>query len=267
MNTGITQASISISPSISGNYAWSGGNQVLTLTPTVPLTYGVTYTVTMSTSAVSSGNIQSSTPTIASFTAGSPVTTPAVYAFGVESQPGCPTTLAGATGSAAGGNWLLAASCYWSILVPMLTPSSYQFTGGDNGTGLSGSTNACADQTTDNFRIIFNTYMDTNATQAAVSLKRLSPPLTSIALASSVWTDCQLVSPYGCRVLTLSYAEQEASCNGNLFGNISTGGDFNLLKTTPAVANYPLYQITVSSSAKDTNGVFMTPFNFSLIGQ
>ncbi len=57
MNTGITQASISISPSISGNYAWSGGNQVLTLTPTVQLTYGVTYTVTISTSAKTSSNI------------------------------------------------------------------------------------------------------------------------------------------------------------------------------------------------------------------
>ncbi len=270
MDTATTQNAIGFSPSLTGSYIWSNGNATLTFTPSTKLTYGATYTVLVGSTAKSANNITVVSAISSTFTAGNLITTPAVQAFGLASQgTSCGTTAPGVGNASppASPASLTTTTCFWDDTLAMLTPSSYQFSGGDTGTGLLGSSNDCADQTSDNFRIFFNTYMDTNTTLAATSLKRLSPPLTSIALGTAAWTDCQTAAPFGCKVLTLSYAEQEASCNGNQFGTIATGGDFNLLKTTPAVANYPLYQISVSSSAKDVNGVFISPFTFSMIGQ
>ena len=270
MDTASTQNAIGFSPSLSGSYVWSNGNATLTFTPSVKLTYGTTYTALVGAAAKSANNVAILSAISSTFTAGNLITTPTVQAFGLASQgTSCGTTAPGVGNAAppASPASLTTTTCFWDDTLAILTPSSYQFSGGDTGTGFLGSTNDCADQSTDNFRIFFNTYMDTNITLAATSLKRLSPPLTSIALGTASWTDCQASAPFGCKVLTLSYAEQEASCNGNQFGTIATGGDFNLLKTTPAVANYPLYQISVSSSAKDVNGLFMTPFTFNMIGQ
>ncbi len=272
MDTATTQNATGFSPSLTGAYVWSNGNQTLTFTPSTKLSYGTTYTVAIGAGAKSAINISVNSAISSTFTAGNLITTPQVQAFGVATQTALCSSFPGTGFSTTSDpqpfTWSSPLQkCFWDNTQPVLTASTYQFTGGDTGTGFAGSSNDCADQASDNFVIIFNTYMDTNATLAATSLKRLSPPLTSIALASATWTDCQSVAPFGCRILTVAYAEQEASCNGNQFGNIATGGDFNLLKTTPAVANYPLYQLSVGSAAKDVNGVFISSFSFSMIGQ
>jgi len=46
VNTAQTEAACSISPSTAGTFAWSGGNTILTFTPTSALSSGTTYTVT-----------------------------------------------------------------------------------------------------------------------------------------------------------------------------------------------------------------------------
>jgi hypothetical protein len=266
MNPTLTQQAVSFSPNIPGTFLWSGGNQILTFTANSLLDYGVQYSLILNQSAITASNVNLANTVVLQFVAGEIILTPRVQAFGVASQTGCPTTAPG-IGSPTGGNWTLATSCYWQDTLAVLSPGNYIFRAGDNGTGLTGSSNACADVDTDNFRIIFNSYMDINSTISAISLKRLSPPLTTIALASWQWTDCAGTFPFGCRVVTLSFAEQEASCNGSLFGNATTGGDFNLLRTDNAPANLPYYQISVSNSAKTANGVFLTPFNFTMEGK
>ncbi|HNM05740.1 MAG TPA: hypothetical protein PKK05_22685, partial [Leptospiraceae bacterium] len=101
-----------------------------------------------------------------------------------------------------------------------------------------------------------------------VRLDRVSPPFTTIRLASWEWTDCQASYPFGCRVLTLIYSEQEASCNGALFGNGTTGGDFNLMRTDNMPAGVPVYTLTVGSGARDANGISIgTDFRFSMEGK
>ncbi|MCB1156691.1 MAG: Ig-like domain-containing protein [Leptospiraceae bacterium] len=261
MNPTVTENAIGINPSISGAKVWSSGNTVLTLSSDSKLSYGTRYDTSLGTAAKSLQNVSQGSSLSKSFIAGAKITTPAVQAVGVASQ-GCGSTFPG-VGSTVTRDWT-AGSCYWDNSLGLLSPSSYLFQGGDTGNGSSGSTTDCADVNTDNFRIIFNTYMDLNTTIAAVSLKRLSPPYTTILLASYVWSDCQATYPYGCRVLELVYAEQEASCNGTLFG---TSGDFNLYKTSDAIAGYPLYQLSVSAAAKDVNGLSLSPsFYFTMEG-
>ncbi|MDX1957394.1 MAG: Ig-like domain-containing protein, partial [Leptospiraceae bacterium] len=260
-----TQSALTISPSISGTFAWTVGNTVLTFTPDSKLNYGTRYTVTLGALAKTSNGIPVSSSTSTSFVVGSVITSPAVQAFGVSSQ-GCSATFPG-IGSAIGANWA-SPTCYWDSSLAIQTPSFYTFRAGDTGSGSTGSPLSCADANTDNFKIIFNSYMDLNSTVNAVRLRRLSPPTTSIQLASWQWTDCQGTFPFGCRVLTVVFAEQEASCNGTLFGNAATGGDFNLLRTDNMPVGSPFYLLSVDTTAKDTSGVSLpSTFNFSMEGK
>ncbi|WP_411821935.1 Ig-like domain-containing protein [Leptospira sp. 'Mane'] len=263
MNQVQTQSNIGFSPSFTGTFVWSPDNLTLTFTPDAKLNYGVRYTISIGQNAVTTDRITVEAPSSYSFVAGGAVSSaPTVQAVGVASQ-GCATSFPG-TGSASGGNWS-AGSCYWDNTLPVLSPGSYTFRGGDDGNGNTNLTAACGDVNTDNFRLIFSNYMDLNSAINAVRLRRLSPPSTIVQLSSWTWGDCQAAFPYGCRVLNLSFAEQEASCNGSLFGNAVTGGDFNLLKSDTTPTGFPYYMITVDTSARDVNNLpFSSNFNFTM---
>lgn len=185
------------------------------------------------------------------FLVGPDLSDPEVIGFGLESQNcGLGTQ---EIGSVTGARWD-SNFCFWSRGLPILSPNFYQFRGGDDGTGISGSTLACADVNTDNFRIFFNQYMDTTSVIGASRLSKISPPSTNIRLSTWVWTNCQTTYPFGCRELTYSYAESEASCNGTLFGNIATGGDFNLSASASSPNFYPYYEFRLEPEAKSISG-------------
>ncbi|TGL25525.1 Ig-like protein [Leptospira yanagawae] len=194
---------------------------------------------------------KSSEPIRLDFFVGEGVTDPFVIGFGLESQ-NCGIGIQ-ELGSGSHSRWD-ASTCFWSTGLPILTPESYYFRGGDDGTGDSGETGACADVNTDNFRIFFNQYMDTTSVISASKLTKISPPSSNIRLSSWVWSHCQTQSPYGCRQLTYSFAESEASCNGSLFGNNGTGGDFNLTNSSSSPNLYPFYEFRLDSDAKSSFG-------------
>ena len=169
---------------------------------------------------------------------------PVVQAIGLESQ-GCSSSYPG-VGSVTGGDWN-SGVCFWDNSLPVLQPIKYLFRGGDNGGGSLGSSIACVDSKTDNFKIIFSEYMNPSTAQA-FRLKRNSPPASNILLSSWEWLDCNTSSGFGCRVIILRFSEMEASCNGNLFGNSSTAGDFNLQRTDNAPVGYPTYTLIMDSN-------------------
>lgn len=263
MNTSVTQSSLQVVPPISGNRVWSNNNQTLTIQPDSKLNFGTRYSITVTTQALSAENIPFSNLASHNFVAGGLLDeAPFVQAIGVSSQ-GCANSFPG-TGSPSGGDWTMG-SCFWDNSLPVLSPSAYHFRAGDQGTGSSGgppySPLSCLDVNTDNFKIIFSNYMDLNSTVNAVRLNRISPPVTIIQLATWNWTDCQAVAPYGCRVLTVVYAEQESSCNGLLFGNANHGGDFNLMQSDNMPNGIPFYTLRVDTSARDVNNISL-PSNF-----
>lgn len=264
MNQIQTLASFSTSPMLTGTFSWSTDSRSLTFVPDAKLNYGTRYTVTIGTGAVSADRVSVESAYSYSFTAGGPVNdAPTVQAIGVATQ-GCASSLPG-TGNALGGNWQ-SSHCFWDQSLPMLSASSYQFRAGDLGNGIVGSSASCTDTGSDNFRIIFSHYMDLNQTVNAIRLRRLSPPSTITQLASWDWEDCQISYPYGCRVINLIFSELEASCNGSSsFGNASTMGDFNLLRSDNTQAGYPFYMITVDTTAKNVLQVpLSSPFHFSM---
>ncbi|TGK12902.1 hypothetical protein EHO60_03240 [Leptospira fletcheri] len=278
-----TQNAISFSPSLSGQFTWSGGNQTLTFVTDSTLGFGTRYTIAIGTSALTANLIPFPQTTTASFVAVGLNPSPAVQAIGLVSQVGSPGCAGSGTypgtGSSTGGNWSLG-YCWWDSSLSVLSPSSYQFRGGDDGQGTSTS---CLDQTTDDFRIVFNNYMSSGTTIPAVSLSRISGTSTVIRLASWTWRDCQAAYPYGCRVLDLVFSELEASCGGNAaFGssgdyNLTNANfDFTVTPVAPATAfpsitpspNGPVYTLSVSNSATDVNGrALNSPFSFSFISQ
>ncbi|MDF3821462.1 Ig-like domain-containing protein [Leptospira sp. 96542] len=263
MDRALTQSAVTFSPSLTGTFSWAIGDTQLTFVPDAKLIYGNRYTVTVNRNAISTNEINLSQNLSYSFIAGGAIgDAPFVQAVGVASQS-CSDSFPG-VGSATGGNWLLG-QCYWDSSLPMLNASSYTYRAGDDGT-VGNST--CADVNTDNFKLIFSKYMDTNSTLNAVRLRRISPPSTIVQLSSWIWKDCQATFPFGCRVLELSFAEQEASCNGSLFGNAGTSGDFNLMRTDNSPIGYPYYLISVDTFAKDTLGVqLQSTFNFTVEGK
>ncbi|MCB1318084.1 MAG: hypothetical protein KDK27_19095, partial [Leptospiraceae bacterium] len=190
---------------------------------------------------------------------------PTVQAVGLASQ-NCSTLYPG-TGSAIGGDHTLN-SCWWDSSLPKLSATNYEFRGGDTGGGSNGSPIDCTPVLTDDIRITFNTFMDTAVTGEAITLTRNSPPSSTIRVASVNWTDCNTAAPYGCRVVTIAFAEAEASCNGNiLFGDVNTQGDFNLLPTIPSVQDFPLYTIEVDTTARSADGIDLpAKFNFAIEG-
>jgi hypothetical protein len=172
------------------------------------------------------------------------IPSPLVQAIGLESQ-GCSSTYP-AIGSITGGDWN-SSQCFWDNSLPVLQPVKYLFRGGDNGGGSLGSSVACVDSKTDNFKIIFSEYMSPSTAQS-FRLKRNSPPASNILLSSWEWLDCNTSASFGCRVLVLRFSEMEASCNGSLFGNSSTAGDFNLQRTDNAPLGYPTYTLIMDSN-------------------
>ncbi|EMN26847.1 Ig-like domain-containing protein [Leptospira kirschneri] len=278
MNTAVTQAAIGISPPISGTFVWSAGNQTLVFTTDSKLEYGTRYTISIGTSAQAANQTNFTTPVSASFIAGGNNPNPIVQAIGLVSQvgaPGCAPSFP-AIGSAIGGNWT-AASCWWDNSLPVLQPSSYRFEGGDEGNNNAAS---CNNKTTDDFRLVFNNYMNLGSTIGSVSLSRESGASTVIRLSSWNWSDCQAVYPFGCRVLDLRFSEMESSCGGvNEFGS---SADFNLTNAKfdfsanngaipypaiPTSPNYPIYTIQVSGAATDILGRPLAPFSFSAVSQ
>lgn len=259
MDTPVTQSAISFSPSLTGSFSWSNGNQTVTFSPDQRFIYGIRYTINISTNARSIDNINLPILNSFGFVAGGLLTgAPVVQAVGVESQ-GCANAFPG-VGNAAGGDWT-SGNCFWDNSLPILSPTNYRFRGGDTGTSPA----SCLDVNTDNFRLIFSNYMDLNSTINAVRLRRTSPPTTTVQLSSWNWADCQGVAPFGCRVLNVIYAEQEASCNGALFGNAGTGGDFNLLLSSGNPVGFPYYNLSVDTSAKDVNNIPLnSTFNFAM---
>ncbi len=242
--------------------AFNTALNALEFTPTAAMTAG-THSVAISTDCEDLAGKDLLTPFSLSFTVALPAA-PLVQAVGLESQ-GCPDAYPG-TGSAAGGDHSLG-SCWWDGSLPVLSPTSYEFRGGDDGTGAAGFANACADVKTDNFRLIFSQYMDIDTTTAAVSLTRLSPPGTLIKLATHRWSDCQNVAPFGCRSLTLVYSEAEATCNGTInFGTNALGGDFNLSQSNaPQVSDFPLYRLDVAKTARTIEGITLeNTFSFTM---
>lgn len=185
------------------------------------------------------------------FFVGADLSDPEVVGFGLESQ-NCGLGIQ-ELGSELGARWD-SGFCFWSQGMPILSPNFYHFRGGDTGFGGPGTSLDCADINTDNFRIFFNQYMDTTSVIGATRLSKISPPSTNIRLSTWVWSHCQTESPFGCKQLTYSFAESEASCNGTLFGNISTGGDFNLSSSTFAPNFYPYYEFRLDPDAKSISG-------------
>lgn len=243
-------AAFSISPSVEGDTI--AFNNTLTFIPDSPWIDG-SHVASISTSCEDTNSRDLLGGFDANFSIGSEF--PAyIQAIGLESQS-CATVYPG-SGNVAGGNHTLG-SCWWDNSLSVLSPTNYEFRGGDTGAGSVGAATDCIDVNTDNFRIIFSTYMDTGSTHEAITLTRISPPTTTIKIASYAWTDCQAIAPFGCRAVTIAFAEAEASCNGTvLFGDAATSGDFNLgSTTTPAqIANFPFYRLEVDSTARDAAG-------------
>ncbi|MDF3820840.1 Ig-like domain-containing protein [Leptospira sp. 96542] len=263
MNRLQTESSIRINPAIPGEFQWSENDTRLVFHPDTKFQYGTRYSLTVSEFASSKSGVRISQSQTYSFLAGGIVGEyPFVQAVGVASQ-NCPDHYPG-VGSTSGANWN-ANSCYWDNSLPILNPSNYTFRGGDDGSGGLNLSFACADQNTDNFKLIFSKYMEINTTLNAVRLRRLSPPTSIIQLSSWEWKDCQTFYPFGCRVLELRFAEQEASCNGSVFGNAVTLGDFNLQRSDNTPLGFPYYMISVDTSAEDSFGInLQTNFSFTM---
>ncbi|ABZ93483.1 Conserved hypothetical protein [Leptospira biflexa serovar Patoc strain 'Patoc 1 (Ames)'] len=183
---------------------------------------------------------------------------PEVIGFGLASQ-NCGLGIQ-ELGSMTGARWD-SISCFWSRGLAILSPHDYKFRGGDNGSGESGSPNACADVSTDNFKLFFDQYVDPISVISSSRLTKISPPTSNIRLATWEWGHCQNTFPYGCREITYSFAESEASCNGSVFGNNTTGGDFNLASSILAPNFYPYYEFRLDAEVRSVTGKRMaSPF-------
>lgn len=192
------------------------------------------------------------------FFMGEGIKPPEVIGFGVASQS-CGLGIQ-EIGSITGARWD-SGTCFWSRGLAILSPHFYQFRGGDDGSGESGSPSACADVATDNIKLFFDQYVDPISVITSSRLTKISPPTSNIRLSTWEWSFCQTVYPYGCREVTYSFAESEASCNGSLFGNNSTGGDFNLSNSVWAPNFYPYYEFRLDTEVRSVTGKRMSsPF-------
>ena len=126
-----------------------------------------------------------------------------------------------------------------------LGSSKYQFRGGDSGLGSFGSTEACADITTDNFVIQFSEAVSVNEIWEKVRLEKVNPPSTIVRLAKVIPAFCQDLGETICKQYTVIFAEQEATCNGTLFGRLQ---DLNLGETKFSSQGQSLYRISVVKS-------------------
>ncbi|XDD47408.1 Ig-like domain-containing protein [Leptospira sp. WS39.C2] len=183
---------------------------------------------------------------------------PEVIGFGLSSQ-NCSLGVQ-ELGSLTGARWD-SNTCFWSQGQAILSPHEYQFRGGDDGTGEINSSASCADILTDNFKIFFDQYVDPISVISSSRLVKISPPSSNVRLSTWEWSHCQTVYPFGCREVSYSFSESEASCNGNLFGNNLTGGDFNLASSIHAPNFYPYYEFRLDTEVRSVTGKRMvSPF-------
>lgn len=147
-------------------------------------------------------------------------------------------------GSSTGGDWL-ANSCYWDESLKILGSNKYRFRGGDSGLGAFGSTEGCADITTDNFVLQFSESVSVQEIWEKVKLEKINPPSTIVRLARVLPAFCEGSSETLCKQFTLIFAEQEATCNGSLFGRLQ---DLNLGETRFSGEGESLYRITIPRS-------------------
>jgi hypothetical protein len=68
MNTSASQGALSVSPVVTGSFAWTSGDRVLTLTPGAALANGTAYTATLGTAAKSAAGVALPSAFILSFT-------------------------------------------------------------------------------------------------------------------------------------------------------------------------------------------------------
>lgn len=240
---------ISFLPQIAGKFSWENEYN-LNFLPSESLKDNFSYTILVLNTMVSVDLVPLGKNIPIPFVTNS-FTIPSVMAVGLESQPcGLNQTI---LGGSLGANWN-SPHCFWDSGKSLLPPQFYKFRGGDDGTGSQGSNSACDDIATDNFKLIFSEPMELGSVIGSVRLSRISPPSTAIRLASWNWDHCQNEYPFGCRELTLMYSESEASCNGLLFGNSNTGGDFNLMNSNNAPDFFPFYELKLETSAKSASG-------------
>ncbi|MCW7493887.1 Ig-like domain-containing protein [Leptospira sp. 2 VSF19] len=250
MNQKEVELGLRIEPSLSYRLEWDNPSQ-FRIVPDTTLQPETRYRILFPKGIHASDGAELNETIQLNFLVGPDLSDPEVIGFGLESQ-NCGLGIQ-EIGSISGARWD-SNSCFWSRGLPILSPYFYQFRGGDDGSGSSGANFACADVDTDNFRIFFNQYMDTTSVIGASKLSKISPPSTNIRLSTWVWSNCQTTFPFGCRELTYSYAESEASCNGSLFGNIATGGDFNLSASALSPNFYPYYEFRLEPEAKSISG-------------
>ncbi|MEM7181064.1 MAG: Ig-like domain-containing protein [Spirochaetota bacterium] len=219
MDQAETASAISFSPSGSFQLTWTADN-ILQVQPLTDLTSDTDYTLTISTAAKDlAGNALASDVVLTFKTEN---TSPYVYAIGLESSATC-------TGFATIGG------CWWDISQTVQSPNNYTFMGQDSACGT--------DSTADNIIIIFSKAMDITATVNAVTLTRISPPITNIIVSSWKWTDTN-------RALALSFSEDKATnCSNNAAGSFDTWDD-----ASDTNANYPYYMVEVDTTAQDTTG-------------
>ncbi|MCT8333230.1 Ig-like domain-containing protein [Leptospira sp. 85282-16] len=250
MNQTEIELGLRMEPSLSYRLEWDNTSQFRILPDTI-LTPETRYHIVFPKGIHADDGAELEETIRMNFLVGPDLSDPEVIGFGLESQNcGLGTQ---EIGSITGARWD-SNFCFWSRGLPILNPNFYQFRGGDDGSGISGSPLACADVNTDNFKIFFNQFMDTTSVIGASKLSKISPPSTNIRLSTWVWSHCQTTFPFGCKELTYSYAESEASCNGTLFGNIGTGGDFNLQTSALSPNYYPYYEFRLEPEAKSISG-------------
>lgn len=240
---------VSFFPQVNGKFSWEDPFTLYFL-PSEPLNENSNYSILVLGSMVSSESLPMEGNLQLTFVTGA-LNDPFVKAFGLASQ------FCGIGqnefGNETGGDWT-SAHCFWDSEKAILNPGAYRFRGGDDGTGFLGSSAACLDVDTDNFRLVFSEYMDPGSVISALRLQRISPPSTAIRLSSWYWDDCSDSYPYGCRQVTVLFSESEASCNGMLFGNGQTGGDFNLMNSSSMPNHFPFYELRLETQAKSSNG-------------
>jgi len=246
MNTASVQNSISFSPNADYTTSWTGNT--LTIRPLYSLNSDKTYVLQISASAKDiSGNQLKNDITIGFRTEN---LSPVVYAIGLESQTNC-LNYSGtpSTGHASGGNWL-SANCFWDKTLPVLSPNNYKFRGGNS---------PCySNSAFDNLRIIFSSQMDPVATVNGISLRRISPPYSSILKSSYYWSD-------NSHVITIAFSEDKSTgCASNQAGSMDLFHD----PLGDPLPNYPFYILEIDTTARDIFGRNLnSPFQFIIEGE
>ncbi|MCB1176838.1 MAG: Ig-like domain-containing protein, partial [Leptospiraceae bacterium] len=181
MDTSSLIGNISFFPNYNNSFIWTDSNRTLIIKGDEEFLIDKRYIITFYQGIKSSSGKNLKNNYQVSFKAGGEISNPEVQAFGIASQ-NCPDSFPG-IGSGSGGDWNLN-SCFWDKEKAILSPSNYLFRSGDDGSGSYNSNLSCSDINTDNFKVIFDSYMDTLSVISSVKLYRNSPPTTNIKLTN-----------------------------------------------------------------------------------